>query len=1126
MRIAKRLFHATLIVLTLVIGAAAAAVIVTQTAWFKDRLRGYIVREANQYLNGTLSIERLGGNLFFGVEMENIGLSMDGSQVVAVKDLGLDYNVFQLISKGLSIDNIRLNKPVLYLRRDGDTWSISRLVKKQRQEADRQGPEKPIAIDDIGITDGSVVIDGLVGTSGLELPKRFDNLDAKLNFKYEPVHYSIDITHMSFRGSDPAVALNALSGGVAVRSDTLFVDKLAIRTEETSLSVDGAVQQYLSRPILNVQISSDKFSLPEMARLLPALAGVRLQPAFEMKLNGPMDRLDVDMNVRSSAGQIAGHVVIDVMAPGQSMTGDLSVRHLDLAPIVGNPKQKSDITGGAHVDVHGSAFSDLSSLRGDVTLNAPRVVAAGYVAEQVKAKVRFAGRRVDVDGGAAAYGARMTAAGRVTLPEGEQPLAYDVHGRALHVDLRRLPADLKIPPAETNLNAQYRVSGSSRTLHGDARFEPSTVAGATIAAGSTAAVSIGGDDVAYQADATVNDVDLQRVGEAFQIPALAVDKYKTSINGHVTASGRGTDPHGIELTAQGTLADSSVLGGRIPQLAFDADLHGDTAHLKANGAFADFDPAAASAKPALKGTVGGTVDLDATVSGVSQGLTADNVDATARLSLQHSTIGGLQIDRADVDAVILRSSAVIRALDIKGRDLNVQASGTLTLNDTDQSDVTFQADSPSLGEIGKLIGQPLTGIAKVAGTVTGNKHELTATGNFTGDGVKYGDNGALTLSTDYTVKVPELTIADAKLSATTNATFVTVAGQNINELTAKTDYENRHLIFDATAKQPQRTLAASGSMEMHPDHREIHLEQLSLQTQGQRWQLAPDTQPAIQMRERCRCREGSRAHQRRSANHRGRQLRPRRRRAEGYAQERRSRERRCAADAAAPILRACERDIDHHRHQGNTRGKGRLPDQQGRVQPVSLRQFWRHRQLRGQRGHARHEAAAEPVGVHHGERLCADSRVQGGRAQRTGVAPRSARRRRSHRPAYRQQPDRCRSHTGLHDGAHQGQRDFQAKIDVTGAADDPHPDGAVTIQNAAFTVEPTGVAYTELDGKIELHNDRVHIDHIRVLDNQQKPLIVTGDLAVHELEVGRFNVTVKANDFKVIDNKMGNVRVG
>jgi len=80
MRIARRLLHVVIIVLTLLVGATAAAIIVSQTAWFKNWLRGYIVAEANKYLNGQLSIQRLGGNLFFGVELENVGVSMDGSR--------------------------------------------------------------------------------------------------------------------------------------------------------------------------------------------------------------------------------------------------------------------------------------------------------------------------------------------------------------------------------------------------------------------------------------------------------------------------------------------------------------------------------------------------------------------------------------------------------------------------------------------------------------------------------------------------------------------------------------------------------------------------------------------------------------------------------------------------------------------------------------------------------------------------------------------------------------------------------------------------------------------------------------------------------------------------------------
>jgi hypothetical protein len=146
------------------------------------------------------------------------------------------------------------------------------LIKKQEGEANRLGPARPISIADIGVTDGTFVIDDPVGTSGVDVPSRIDHIDAKLAFKYEPVHYSIDISHVSFRGSEPAIALNALSGSVSVRDDEVYVEKVAIRTAETSLLVNGAVRDYLSRPVFNLQVSSDKLSVPELARLFPVLA--------------------------------------------------------------------------------------------------------------------------------------------------------------------------------------------------------------------------------------------------------------------------------------------------------------------------------------------------------------------------------------------------------------------------------------------------------------------------------------------------------------------------------------------------------------------------------------------------------------------------------------------------------------------------------------------------------------------------------------------------------------------------------------------------------------------------------------------------------------------------------------
>src|SRR5205085_2176870 len=122
----------------------------------------------------------------------------------------------------------------------------------------------------------------------------------------------------------------------------------------------------------------------------------------------------------------------------------------------------------------------------------------------------------------------------VTVPADKRSaFVFDLHGQARAVDLRRFPKSLNVPPANTNVNADYHVSGSmpvgssssqtpheqkvaseksgvasgfppllvatarpghsaeradadSRAVNAELRFGSSTVAGAKIAAGSTA----------------------------------------------------------------------------------------------------------------------------------------------------------------------------------------------------------------------------------------------------------------------------------------------------------------------------------------------------------------------------------------------------------------------------------------------------------------------------------------------------------------------------------------------------------------------------------------------------------------------------------------------------------------
>jgi TamB, inner membrane protein subunit of TAM complex len=1137
MLIVRRVLRVLLMTVAAVIVVGGVFAGLTQTSWFKARLRDYIVRESGEYLNGKLSIQKLDGNLFSGIELENIELSMDGNRVVAVQSLALDYRVGELVSRGLSLDYIRLNRPVVYLRRDGEGWSIGRLLKKQAREADREGPKRPINVGDISISDGLVVFDEPIRAPGVDVPTRFERLDARLSFKYEPVRYSVDVAHVSFRGHDPDIGLNGLSGGFAVADDTLYLQKLSVRTQESSLFIDGAIQQYLKKPIFNLRISSDKLSMPELSHVVRSLSNVHLQPAFEITTSGPLDRLDVSANVRSAAGQVVGNVTTNLASSVQSVAGKVSLSHVNLASFwADDPERTTDITADGDVNITGSGLSKLSSLRGSVRLRAPRIaVGKNVVAERIDGTVQIAGRQLSVDGQASGYGANGTAKGIVNIPQAGEPWTFDLNGRAFQVDLRNLPHDWKVPPAATDIAGDYHVARrlvsassdspssteSATAISGGATFLPSTVAGARIAEGGQASFSLSGSQLEYQADATVADVDLQKIGEAFDLKPIAMDRYKSALNGHVVASVEGTKVEEMTITANGTLNDSSMFRTRAPRVMFDVRMAENSIHVNAQGQLA-VDPGAVTDKPAFGGELVSDVDVNATLSDISEGLSLETVDLTAKASLRPSTIGGFSIENGTIDGDFRDALLTIRTFDVKGRDLNVSATGKLALNESDQSDLRFQGDTASLDEIGMILDKPLKGIARIDGTVTGNRRELKAAGNLNGNAVAYGTTSALTMTTMYNARVTDLEFGQAQVMAETAATFVTLAGQNINELSAKTEYDDRQINFEATAKQAERSLTTSGSLLLHPDHQEVHLRQLDLAAQNSRWQLRTGTQPAIQYGgnvvsvDRVELVSGDQA-----VTASG-----------GFGDSEKqltvALENLDLATLDAVLLR---------QPQFNGRMNGTVTVGGTREVPEGHAVFTVNgggfRQFRYEAFNATADFREKGINLDATLQQNATSSITA-----KGYVPMalfsgdiSYVHTASPDPA-----DRIDLHvesTPIDLGVIQGFTTAltnvtgvaRASIDIGGSAGDPHPSGVISIENGAFRVEPTGVTYTGVGGRVDLLSDRLHIDEIKVLDSRQHVLSVGGDLALHEFDVGDVNLTIKASDFKVIDNATGNVRI-
>src|SRR4029453_5114958 len=185
-------------------------------------------------------------------------------------------------------------------------------------------------------------------------------------------------------------------------------------------------------------------------------------------------------------------------------------------------------------------------------------------------------------------------------------------------------------------------------------------------------------DLEYQADARVADVDLQKIGEAFDLGPLAADRYRSALNGRVVASVEGTKVEEMTITASGTLTDSTMFRTRAPRAMFEVRMAENTIHANVQGQLA-VDPAVATGKAALGGARVSGVAAVATLSATSGGLRLEAADLTAKASLRPSTIAGFSIENGSIDGDLRNDLFTIRMFDVKGRDLNFSATGTLAL---------------------------------------------------------------------------------------------------------------------------------------------------------------------------------------------------------------------------------------------------------------------------------------------------------------------------------------------------------------------------------------------------------------------------------------------------------------
>jgi len=145
MRIARRLVHDCSSSYARRRRDWAAAIIVAETAWFKNWLRGYIVREASQVSERSVAIERLGRQSVLRRRARGHRCyRWTAPPGRSVKDIGLDLQRLPISLQGaVDLTGFASSGPAALFCGVTGSWRLSRLDQEQVREDDREGPQSP-----------------------------------------------------------------------------------------------------------------------------------------------------------------------------------------------------------------------------------------------------------------------------------------------------------------------------------------------------------------------------------------------------------------------------------------------------------------------------------------------------------------------------------------------------------------------------------------------------------------------------------------------------------------------------------------------------------------------------------------------------------------------------------------------------------------------------------------------------------------------------------------------------------------------------------------------------------------------------------------------------------------------
>ena len=883
-RVLRLLF--TTFVLPVLLGLVVVLVL-AMTPWGNERVRRVLVSQANERMNGSLSVGSLRGNLLTGATLADVRL-LDSARrpLFTASRVQVRYALWPALERRVVIRSLVLDTPVVVLdRQPGARWNFQSLMRPSTTPKDTSRHGVPPELSDITVHHGrmlyrrpwtpdttlapdrrdSAIAKALSATArsrtervtgGFQRVLDYHDLDARLSsvqVAHDGQPTAVNIASLSMIAEPyrpPVIDVRSLVGTLYASKDSLWWRGARMALPNSRVSGDGTIGFHRSGFLLD--LTGAPVALADLRWLnpkLPESGGGTLR--YTMRLRGDTSAFAIaDADVRYRDASITGRASLARVAP-KGGKAELLVDGVDLTVA-------RLTTAIVHELAPSLPIRRTGTLDGHVALSGPRD------AQQLSADVRFedaaAGRsRILAHGGVGFAGgvrardlavelrplrlATLSGAG-VRLPIGGV-LTGDALVNGAAADGWRVRGDL----THVEGGARSRVSGAgsyvaaSKRIVADVRLSP--LALAVVNRLAPAAQLRGAVSGGVHADGTTRDL---RIASALRSTTGggALDARGTvALRGSRTRYDLTVTTDSLDANAFSTRAPVTRVTGTIAARGTGVTAATADAELRADLVRSRYDTFAVDGLHAQLGAHGGMLRVD-TLTVQASGA---RVSAGGTFGLVAGRSGALSV------AATVDSLAMLRSW------LGTRDTGTVAAAASRQRAViaTARADSARRADALRIeqlaLGLPV-GVALAYDTLAPLRRDslagrLTATGTLRGgvkamnvearaDGYDLVARGSSIRRLQLQATGVDVTSADGRVDLRLSADSVETASRALERVAATASWQHHTLAGDASVRQDSLVSYAVRGSYARPSSgvHEIRLDSLRATFETLVWRLA------------------------------------------------------------------------------------------------------------------------------------------------------------------------------------------------------------------------------------------------------------------------------------------------